>query len=430
MTFPFAWNEFADQPHNVAPRRSRLRHHLKHAASYIELVASNGALAVPVLNRYRRYRRVVHDRPVEIGQPFGLSVSPAGEKNEAVAAGLLETGVRQTLVRVPSWERDKLPLFEAFVRLLRRQGVGVVAALLQRRDDVLNSEAWESFLDEAFSALGSLCSHFEIGHAWNRTKWGVWDHREYIELARTAASLARKRGLKIVGPAVIDFEFHLYPVVLRAVPFDVVSSLLYVDRTGAPENAQFGWTTAGKLALWRAIVDVALSETPECWITEVNWPLQDTGRYSPAPGKPSVTEEQQANYLVRYYVICASSGLVGRIYWWQLVAPGYGLIDSRSDPWRKRPSFFALRTMVRLLEGSRFLGKTRNPEAEIYLFRGRAGDEFAVCWTRRGVVDHLFPHRPRLIIDRDGGETRPVSARIRIEEKPKYVVFSENDLPG
>jgi hypothetical protein len=134
------------------------------------------------------------------------------------------------------------------------------------------------------------------------------DWREYVALAEPALELAAARGLRRVGPAVIDFEFHLYPPTLRRLTFDKVSSLLYVDRSGAPESAQFGWTMAKKLALWRAVVDRSLREPCGCWITEFNWPLEGTGPYSPAPGKPSVSEETQANYLVRYFVIARRAG--------------------------------------------------------------------------------------------------------------------------
>ena len=423
MTFPFAWNELADQPHNVAPRRERLRHHLKRAGGYAELVSSNFAAALPALRHYRRYMRTFHQKPVALGQPFGVSCAPAREKNEEVVESLLAAGVRQTLVRLPSWERENLPRFEAFMRLLRRAEINVVAALLQRREDVLNPAAWEGFLADVFSGFSSLCSFFEIGHAWNRTKWGVWDHREYIGLAQPAVALAKKYGVGVVGPAVIDFEFHLYPVVLKAVAFDKVSSLLYVDRTGAPENAQFGWTTAKKVALWKAVVDSSIGGGRECWITEMNWPLQGTGEFSPAPGKPSVTEEEQANFLVRYFVICSASGLVEKIYWWQLVAPGYGLIDSREKPWRKRPSYFALANMVRRLEGSQFMGRVQEAGAEIFLFR-KGGDEFAVCWTRKGVIDYLFPRTPKHVLGRDGEDLKLGGEKIRIEERPQYVFFS------
>jgi hypothetical protein len=423
MTFPFEWNEFADQPHNVAPRRERFRHHLKHAGGYLDLAAADLAVSLPALWRYRQYRRALHQKPVDLGQPFAVSSSPAGDKNEEAVENLKVAGIRKTLVRLPSWEKDNLSKYEAFIRLLHSAGVEVVAAVLQRREDVVNPASWEHFLGEVFSRFSPVCRFFEIGHAWNRTKWGVWDHREYVALAQPAVPLARKYGAGLVGPAVIDFEFHLYPPVLRAVPFDKVSSLLYVDRTGAPENAQFGWTTAKKVALWRAVVDSSVGESTGCWITEMNWPLQGAGQFSPAPGKPCVTEEEQANYLVRYYVICLASGMVERIYWWQLAAPGYGLIDSRESPWRKRPSFFALANMARLLEGSQFCGRVRGARPEVFLFR-KGREEFAVCWMRKGETDHLFSQTPTRVIGRDGEEKRVAGERIRITEKPEYVFFS------
>lgn len=420
MGFPFAWNEFADQPHNVAPRRERLRHHFKHGGSYFGLAAAGSALAIPALRRYFRYIKMMHRRPAEIGTPFAVSCSPAGALNEKVVGLLKDAGIRQTLVRIPSWERDGLPRYEAFVRLLRREGFDVVAALLQRRDDVLEPASWCGFLDDVLSGFSSLCTHFEVGHAWNRTKWGVWSHREYIALARAAVPLAKKYGARLVGPAVIDFEFHLYPPTLRAIAFDKVSSLLYVDRTGAPENAQFGWTTAKKVALWKAVVDTSYPEPKGCWITEMNWPLAGAGEYSPAPGKPCVSEDEQANFLVRYFVICLATGFVERIYWWQLAAPGYGLIDNRGPEWRKRPGYFALRGMAELLEGSRFEEKVPNTRAEIFWFR-KGDRRFAVCWTRRGTVEHEFTPVPRLIIGRDGEERPAGAAKVAIEERPQYV---------
>lgn len=422
MSFPFAWNDFADQPHNVAPKKERLRHHFKHAGSYLGLAAANASLAVPVLRRYRQLRKTMHRVPVEIESPFAVSCSPAGERDDEVVEDLAAAGIRQTLVRVPSWERDEIRRYESFIKRLRGAGFDVVCALLQRRDDVLEPSFWEGFLADAFSGLSSLCSHFEVGHAWNRTKWGVWDHKEYITLARAAVPLAARYGVRLVGPAVIDFEFHLYPPTLRAVAFDKISSLLYVDRSGAPENAQFGWTTAQKVALWKAVVEASLPEPRGCWITEMNWPLEGVGEYSPAPGKPCVSEEDQANYLVRYFILCLASGLVERIYWWQLVAPGYGLIDSRERMWRKRPSYHALRQLAGLLEGSRFEGKSPAGGAEVFRFR-KAGSEFAVCWTKSGAFDREFSVVPAQVIDRDGKEQPAGSTKIRIEEKPQYVFF-------
>ncbi|MFB0566364.1 MAG: hypothetical protein ACETWK_11905 [Candidatus Aminicenantaceae bacterium] len=418
----FRWNIYADQPHNIAPRKERFKYHLKHGASYLSLVSSNLRLAFPGLRLYRKYWKGMYRKSCRIQKPFAVSVSPTAGRDEEVLENLKETGVNKSLVRIPSWERDNFSMYEKFLELLYKDKIDLTIALLQQREDVLKPSHWKSFMEDAFSRFGRLCSFFEIGHSWNRTKWGVWDYKEYLKLARPAISLAQRYGVKLIGPAVIDFEFHLYPPVLKVIPFDKVSSLLYVDRYGAPENKQFGWDTARKIALLKAIIDCCSKERQGCWITEVNWPLKGTGKYSPASGKPNVSEEEQANYLVRYFVICLASGFVERVYWWQLVAPGYGLIDSHQKEWRHRPSFYALRTLVRQVGGSTFIEKAQDSRVKIFMFnKGR--EDFAVCWTGGIPCDYFFPRKIKRVLNRDGREIQFFSQKIKIEGNPKYIFF-------
>ncbi len=320
------------------------------------------------------------------------------------------------------------------IRALRARGVDVILALLQRRADVLDPGSWRAFLEEAFGRFAPLVSAFEIGHAWNRTKWGVWDHREYIRLAETAFELAPRFGARLAGPAVIDFEFHLYSVTLPRLPFDAVTSLLYVDRMGAPENGQFGWTAAMKLALLKAAIDTTARPGAGrgLWITEVNWPLAGTGAFSPASGKPNVSEDEQADFLIRYYVLCLASGLAERVYWWQLVAPGYGLVDNRESPWRRRPAFRTFAALRARLEGSVFEGLDARPGGvpgvEAFRFR-KDGRAFAVCWASGGGPAELALAAPvAAVLDREGREIPYVSAapqRIVVDGSPKYVLFKE-----
>ncbi|MFC2169238.1 hypothetical protein ACFLRM_01550 [Acidobacteriota bacterium] len=422
MSHLFRWNPYADQPHNVAPRRERLRFHFKHSRSYVSLALSNLQYAVPVLGRYREHWKKMYKEPVDIQSPFALSVSPEKGRNEEVVELLWESGVRKTLFRIPSWEKENLETYDEFFDLLHKKGIELGIALLQRRDDVMNPLQWKDFIEEVFSRFRKFSSFYEIGHAWNRTKWGVWDYKEYIELAYPAISLKEKYRVIIVGPAVIDFEFHLYPAVLNNISFDKISSLLYVDRSGAPENVQFGWSASRKIALLKAIVDVCGGKEVPLWITEVNWPLLGTGKYSPAAGRPNVSEEKQADYLVRYYILCMASGFVERIYWWQMIAPGYGLIDSRGNKWRKRHSFYALKTMIEHLEGSVFIGKIQHPQAFMFSFRKKR-DFFIVCWTNREPCDYVFSDRVLRVLDRNGKEVSCFNNLIRIESSPKYVYF-------
>lgn len=430
MKTQFEWNEFADQPHNVGPRSERTRHHFRHWRTYFSLVAADLRYGPLALRLYRRCRKGMYREQVPIDPSmFGLSVSPPlspGPDRSAEVIELLKAaGVRETLMRIPSWDRGKLDTYEKFAARLHAQGLGLTIALLQRRQDVFEETAWSDFLEDVFARLSPVCSYFEVGHAWNRTKWGVWDYTEYLKLARPAVRLREKYGLKLVGPAVIDFEFHLYPPTVSRLPFDKVSSLLYVDRVGAPENAQFGWTTAMKVALFKAVSESSAGRPCDCSITEFNWPLAGTGKFSPASGKPNITEDEQADYLVRYYLICLASGLIERAYWWQLISPGYGLIDSRERPWRKRPGYAAFETMARIVGGSTFAGKSPpagNVGGEIFLFE-KQGKEFAVSWTNGSPFEHEFSRPVERILDRDGKDLEAGGGRIRLDGSPKYVFF-------
>jgi len=422
----FSWNPYADQPHNVASRSQRFKAHFSYAGSYLRLAAANLQILVPILIRYRAYRRTLHKKCVPIGDPFAVSVSLLDGKEDDILQALKETGVNHTLVRIPSWEKDHLPEYDVFIDGLRNSGMDVVIALLQNREDVLDKKRWIDFLNHVFSRFSSKSLFFEIGHAWNRTKWGLWDYREYLELARPAFSAAQTYDVNLLGPAVIDFEFHLYPPVLKAVDFDAITSLLYVDRVGAPENTQFGWDLSKKITLLKAAVDQCSRKGKELWITEFNWPLKGTGKYSPASGKPNVSEEQQANFLVRYYILALSTGMVKRIYWWQLAAPGYGLIDNRGKQWRKRPSFLAFKTLVVHLRNSEFVRKEMNADAEIFLFR-KNRDNFAVCWTKKGCSRHSFSDPILRALDRDGEELGFSGTRLVLTEKPVYVSFGSKE---
>lgn len=386
----------------------------------MDLALSNLRKAAPVLALYRRYRKKMYKQPVAVDSPFALSVSPAEGRDEQVVGLLREMNIQKTLVRIPSWQMRGLDRLEKIISLLHSEEREITAALLQNREDILYPRRWQHFVEEVFSRFKRFCSFFEIGHAWNRTKWGIWDHQEYLTLARPALSLAEKYEVKLVGPAVIDFEFHVYPPVLKNIPFDKVSSLLYVDRVGAPERRQFGWDTSRKLALLKAVVDGGAGKEQDLWITEVNWPLRGTGKYSPASGKPNVSEEEQADYLVRYYLFCAASGLVERIYWWQLVAPGYGLVDSRQKDWRRRPGFSAMKNMVSQLEGSTFLKKIPHPGGEFFAFRKQEKD-FLVCWTSGEPFYHDLGREVAQVISRDGEEVSFTGSMLRIEPSPKYV---------
>ncbi|MDQ8184950.1 hypothetical protein [Pelagicoccus sp. SDUM812002] len=80
-------------------------------------------------------------------------------------------------------------------------------------------------------------------------------------------------------------------------------------------------------------------------IIEVNWPLKNQGPFSPTCERDCVSEEDAAKFLTDYYRVAMETDLAERVYWWQLVAKGFGLMDVYEDgPLHKRPAYHAFKS--------------------------------------------------------------------------------------
>ena len=183
-----------------------------------------------------------------------------------------------------------------------------------------------------------------------------------------------------------------------------------------------GLDTVDKVTLLRAIAETGHNCGDRCWITEVNWPLWE-GPHSPAGKTVSVGEEEQANYLVRYYLLALGTGLVERVFWWRLIARGYGLISPESDgSLRRRPALDALRTLINRVEGATFEGPLPAPDGA-YLYHFKQDDhELVVGWSLSGKVRASLPKTVAEAISRDG-KPLPVQLGLEVDLGPSPVYF-------
>jgi hypothetical protein len=243
-------------------------------------------------------------------------------------------------------------------------------------------------------------------------------------------------GVRFMGPAGIDFELPYVAAALDCLPagsaFDALSHHLYVDRRGAPENRQGRFDTLRKCALTRAVAAASPAAADRVVVSEVNWPLRDTGVYSPVnspydtPGPrrndPSVTEEEYARYMIRYLLIALTSGLVDRVYWWRLAAHGFGLMDDRVEPWRRRPAFAALATFLGVLGDATFTAY-QSPEQHIhfYTFTQPDGRKVAVGYTTGATAPTAFPFPAEAVLDGDGHAVPITSEALQLTGAPQYV---------
>jgi hypothetical protein len=136
-----------------------------------------------------------------------------------------------------------------------------------------------------------------------------------------------------------------------------------------------------------------------------------------------VDEETQADHLVRYYLLTLGTGLVERVFWWQVVARGYGLVDP-ADPEnpRRRPSFLALKTLIRELDGARLEEVLPAPApARLYRFRRADGAEVVVGWSAAGPARAVLPRPAAGVIGRDGEEIVAAGGmEAELGASPKY----------
>ena len=422
------WDALSDQPYQHAGRRERilirLRDSRQQARNYFGAV-----FTIPrVAPRYRALKAGAFQQPVRMaGAGVALAPQPADVERSLDAIAAL--GVRRVLLRVYPWEPSHAAA-ETVARELAARGCDVAFSIPQNRAMVTDLRKWEEGVDRLAQACAPYGRAFQVGQAINRSKWGIWTPEEYFRLVETATPILRRHrpDALIVGPAVIDFEFNQLSAALNIprgrIRFDVVSSLLYVDRRGAPENRQLGFDTVDKVTLLRAIADTSHCGAPRAWITEMNWALKE-GPHSPTGRRSAVDEDTQANYLVRYFILALAAGFVERVYWWQILARGYGLIDVTARGFRRRPSFDALATFVREIEGAWSLGPLATPpSALLYRFQ-RVDDEVVVGWTTDGHAARVqVPGRIVRVIDRDGVLAPVPSGRhVTIGPSPRYFVI-------
>lgn len=419
------WDRLSDQPHQHAGRFTKLRVRLADTRAHAgEAAAVAGALP-RIWSRYRELRQGLNASPVD-WRGAGVCLRPWPENPEAPLRLAEELGAKHVLLRLHPWEDDHAAE-EELARELHARGYELTFALPQNRDLVRDPGRWRRALEEIGPRFAPLGPRFQVGQAINRSKWGIWTLREYVGLVRAAEEILRREpGVELLGPSVIDFEYHVTAAALNlrdpGFRFDAVSALLYVDRRGAPENPQAGFDTIAKVALLKAIAETSRNASGRCWITEVNWPLWE-GPHSPAGKAVSVDEESQADYLVRYYLLALGTGLVERVFWWQMVARGYGLVDP-ADPAspRRRPSFLAFRTLLRELDGARLERiLPAPPSVRLYLFRRSGGEELVVGWSTAGLARATLPRPAAAVTGRDG-DFLPAQDGLEVEvtASPRY----------
>ncbi|MDP1931111.1 MAG: lipopolysaccharide kinase InaA family protein [Gammaproteobacteria bacterium] len=322
---------------------------------------------------------------------------------------------------------------------------------MQMRDRAVQ-QRWQKFVANTLDTWGHEVEIIEVGSTINRRRWAGYCLKGFIACWQTAFVEAHKRGLRISGPNISDFE-PLYTIALLDLLKDLgqvpqfYTDNLFVERVTQPEvydHRIFGAMLASLVRYnlvrkARQLEKIASKRGVEGMICSyVSWTLPRIKRFLPE------ATTKQADYLTRYLVLAAASGAFKRVYWGALVSCREGLIDEVRDcasieeivtyysaingnntGYQIRPAFHALQTFQKLIPGSTYHGSlSRANGLEVHEF---TNDEYRthVVWSMNGLVadfsdiypDELLPLATWLSRDGDALDEVPSMAT----ESPIYL---------
>ena len=351
MKLPFKWDSYSDQPEQLKDKAYKKKMRKREIYSLIKTIFISiitlpiSIVAMPFVKR----------KQIESKTFFSMGVDYQREPELTIKL-LEELKLKRVLVRLKLWEFETIHELKNF--LLQNKHRKITLKILQDREHIENLELLKNNLRTIFILLDGLVDIYEIGSTINRAKWGFFSVDEYNKFYKVAYDLKEVEfpDAKLIGSGVIDFEYHFTAHTLFnffKYHYDGIASLLYVDRRGAPENMQMGFSLSDKIALLSTMVWLSPKTEHELHITETNWPITGTAPYAPTSEHECVSEELYADFMIRYHLLAFASQQINSLSWHQLIAPGYGLVDNR-DGIKKRSAFGASKFMLTNLENAQF----------------------------------------------------------------------------
>ena len=352
MKQPYIWDNYSDQPYPLKDKIYKKKMRKKESFSLVKtflvslFILPFSIVMLPFVKR----------KQINSNDFFCLGVDYQREP-ELSLESITELDVSRVLTRFKLWEMNTLEDLKDFLSKCKTQKVTL--KILQDRENVEDLELLKRNLNTIFESLESYVDIFEIGSTINRAKWGFFSVDEYNSFYKVAYDLKMSTfpNIKLIGSAVIDFEYHYTAHTLfntSKYRYNGISALLYVDRRGAPENAQMGFTLSDKIALLSTMTWLSRKVDQELHLTETNWPISNTAPYAPTSERECVDLESYADFLLRYYLLAFASQQIDSVSWHQLIAPGYGLIDNR-DGIKKYPAYQTYKFMLQNLKNAQFL---------------------------------------------------------------------------
>ncbi|WP_081757179.1 YrbL family protein [Aliarcobacter lanthieri] len=347
----YTWDTFSDQPYLLKDKEYKKR--VRNIRDSLKLLLSSFfilPIAILVMKFFKGELTSVNKNFIGLGVNLDKD---DGQNNQQKL--IEELGVQNIIIRVPLADINNIDLYVNFANSFNKKSKkNILINIIQNIKNIDEDGALKDKFELVFSKFKDISNEFQIGTTINRLKWGFKSVKEYIEFYKIAQDLRDKKfkNIKLIGPSIIDFEYYYNVRAMfnfEKIKYDIISALLYVDRRGSPRNKQYGiFDLKNKIDLLFSLVKLSYKcKSNDIYITEVNWPILNTAPYAPTSEKECVSNEDYTKYMLEYFEIAKKSKKIKRVYWHQLIAPGYGLVDNRNGKIIKYPQFYAFKEILK-----------------------------------------------------------------------------------
>ncbi len=398
----FDWDYYSDQPSIIKDKKLKREIYKKSLFDSLKLLFTNLLLLPFVMISYLLKPKATN----KTDDIFALGISLENHTPQTKKR-VKELGVKKLLIRFPLSQMDKIKNYHEFIQSYSEYEI--LINLIQDRNHIENSELLKKDIREVFKTFKSV-KEYQVGTTINRKKWAFFSVDEYLKFYKVVQDLRDEEfsDISLIGSSVIDFEYHFSIRSLfnfYKIHYDKFSTLLYVDRRGSPFNTQAGFDFLKKIELLYSILTLSPKSSNTIYITETNWPLSGTAPYAPTSEKECIGLEDYSAYMVAYYLIALASKKIDRVYWHQLDAKGYGLVNHIEDS--EYPAYLAYKTMVNKLSHKNMIKYDLKNKIKVFEFDGvtvfYSEDGFEKSFVKDGDEDvYGNSYKKGKVIYRDG----------------------------
>ena len=317
---------------------------------------------------------------------------------------------------------------------------------------------FERFLCAVLTRFGRHILRIEIGNTINRKRWAGYSVEGFLNAWNVAYHVVKQHNITLAGPNVTDFELAYNIGILSMLKAknqlpDIHTNNLFSERISQPERYDhkvfsYRWSTIFKVNLIKKARLLKKISTdfgiPKFMSPAAFWAIYRIERVL-ASGI-----EKQADYAARYMLLNAASGAMSQAFWGTFICHREGLIDDglteaeypaleriahyakvdgHLKNFRRYPSFDAIKTVAKLIQGAQYVQPIATTEGlEIHHFLNST-HEIHAAWCINGrvaLLSQLYSLDNLLsttLLGRDGNVILSSPDTVLITETPLYLMW-------